>query len=106
MAEATEIQMHEEFYIGSEGDSNEEQIVIPKQELRRLHDDIVSLSLVVANDWHGRIQPLKADYGVLKKLTMSTLNWYFASHNKKPHQHQQPTLRGFIGELYRQKLGV
>ena len=64
------------------------------------------MTTIVANDWNGRIQPLKADYEVLKKLTMNILNLYFASHNKKPHQDQLPTLMGVIGELYRQKLGV
>ena len=74
----------EEFYIGSNPDEDEEQIVIPRRELRHLHDDIVGLSLVVANGWHVRVQPLKAPFDQVRKLTIGSIKCYVASFKKTP----------------------
>ena len=97
-------QAPEEFYIGSEPD--EEIVSISKRELQHLHDENLALTMVMYNSWHGRLQPLKADYKVLEKLTMDTITLYFASHSKRPHHRQVPTKSYFLDELKRQNLGV
>ena len=74
----------EEFYIGSNPDEDEEQIVVPRRELRHLHDDIVSLSLAVVNGWHVRVQPLKAPFDEVHKLTIDSIKCYVASSKQTP----------------------
>ena len=74
--------MPEEFYIGSEGDSNEE--------LRHLHDENLelikqnlALTLVIQNGFHdGRVEPHKAPWAEVVKLSESNIKAYIASHKK------------------------
>ena len=58
--------------------------MIPRRELRHLHDDIVSLSLVVVNGWDVRVQPLKAPFDEVHKLTIDSIKCYVASFKKTP----------------------
>ena len=97
-------QAPEEFYIGS--DPDEEIVSISKRELKLLRDEKLALTMVIRCGWDNRAFPLKADYKVLKKLTMNTIISYFASHSKKPHHRQQPTKSDFLYEIWRQNLGV
>ena len=99
-------QVPEEFYIGSESD--EEIVCIPKQELHHLHDDIVSLSLVIRNGWDQRHHPMKAPTEQVAKLNKHTMYMYFASHSRAPfYRHglgQQPTRDQLIEFLIRENL--
>ena len=79
-------QVPEEFYIGSEIDSNDEQIVISKQELRQLHDENLELtkqnlamSMVIQHGHHERVQPLKAPFDEVCCLTIESIKCYIAS---------------------------
>ena len=91
----------------SEGNSDEEQIVISKQELRQLHNENLVLTLTIRNGWDQRHQPLKASLEYLCKLNMVTLFKYFASHNMAPSKrsglgsikHEYLLLRLPRGEL-------
>ena len=121
MAEATEIQMHEEFYIGSNPD--EDIVSIPKPELHRLQDDLhhlhgenleltkqnLALTMLIHDSWHARVAPLKAPLEEVCKLTTQSLLYYIASFKMSP---TLPTSRdtrvkylskvGFCDELERQ----
>ena len=66
--------MPEEFYIGSESDSNEE--------LRHLHDENLALTLVIQNGFHGRVEPHKASHDAVVKLSEANIKAYIASHKK------------------------
>ena len=73
--------MPEEFYIGSEGDSNEE--------LRHLHDENLELikqnlamTLVIQNGFHGPVAPHKASHDAVVKLSEANIKAYIASHKK------------------------
>ena len=85
-------QVLEEFYIGSEGDSD--TVCISSRELQQLHDDVrhlhdenLALSLTIRNGWDQRLPlqvPLKASLEMLSKLNKDTLFKYLASHNMAP----------------------
>ena len=91
----------EKFYIGSESD--EEIVCIPKRELQRLHDGLqhlhdenLSMTMVMHKGFHVRVQPLKAPRDVLSKLTIQSLLYYIASFKMSPPLHISVRGDGFI----------
>ena len=96
------------FYIGSEIDaneeqidSNEEQLVISKQELRHLHDENLSMALVIRNGFaHQLLYPVKAPIEQVVKLNNHILDMYFASHGRAPAKRRGLGQRLTRAELY------
>ena len=104
------------FYIGSEIDEDEEQIVcIPKPELHRLQDDLhhlhdenleltkqnLALTVLIHDSWHARVAPLKAPLEEVRKLTTQSCFYYLASFKTSP---TLPTIRD-TGGKYLSKVG-
>ena len=56
--------------------------MITKSELRRVHDENLALSLVIQNGFHERVEPHKASYEAVVKLSQSSIIAYIASHKK------------------------
>ena len=101
------LQVPEEFYIGSESD--EETVSISNRELHRLQDDLhhlhdenLALTMVVANNWHDRVQPLKAPLDELHKLTIQCCFYYIASFKTKTSPTLPSSKCVILAELGRQ----
>ena len=82
-------QVPEEFYIGSNPD--EEIVCISKPQLQLLHDENLALSMqnlaltmVIQNGSHERVQPLKAPFEQVLKLSTDDITGYVASFKKTP----------------------
>ena len=56
--------------------------MITRSELRRVHDENLALSLVIQNGFHERVEPHKASYEAVVKLSESSIKAYIASHKK------------------------
>ena len=72
--------MPEEFYIGSESD--EELVCISNRELHQLHAENLAMTVVMHEGFHGRVQPLKAPWSEVMKLSMANIKCYNASFKK------------------------
>ena len=61
---------------------DEEIVCIPKPQLQLLHDENLALFTVMQAGFHGRVQPLKAPFEVVSKLTIEGIKSYVASFTK------------------------
>ena len=55
---------------------------ISTRELHQLHDENLAMTMVMHEGFHGRVQPLKAPWSEVMKLSMANIKCYNASFKK------------------------